>query len=117
MPETLARARFPARSSDQEADDQFAAGVGGWRDWTEHVIVCGFQTLGVRTVEQLHLAGARVVVVDDESVSDRHVRAVRSWGIPIVVRGGHLAQSLADAGIAGAEAVIVIESTDLKTLE
>ena len=117
MPETLARARFPARSSDQEADDQFAAGVGGWRDWTEHVIVCGLQTVGVRTVEQLHLAGARVVVLDDETVSERHARIVRDWGIPLVVRGGNLSESLFDAGIVGAEAVIVIEPTDLKTLE
>ena len=108
MPETLARARFPARSSDQEADDQFAAGVGGWRDWTEHVIVCGLQTVGVRTVEQLHLAGARVVVLDDETVSERHARIVRDWGIPLVVRGGNLSESLFDAGIVGAEAVIVI---------
>ena len=117
MPETLARAQFPARSSDQEADDQFAAGVGGWRDWTEHVIVCGLQTVGVRTVEQLHLAGARVVVLDDETVSERHARIVRDWGIPLVVRGGNLSESLFDAGIVGAEAVIVIEPTDLKTLE
>ena len=117
MPETLARDQFSARSSDQEADDQFAAGVGGWRDWTEHVIVCGLQTVGVRAVEQLHLAGARVVVLDDETVSERHARIVRDWGIPLVVRGGNLSESLFDAGIVGAEAVIVIEPTDLKTLE
>ncbi len=90
---------------------------GDWRALTGHVIVCGLQTVGVRTVEQLHLAGARVVVLDDESVSERHLRVVRDWGIPIVVRGASLSESLRDAGIAGAEAVIVIESTDLETLE
>lgn len=92
-------------------------GEGDWRALTGHVIVCGLQTVGVRTVEQLHLAGARVVVLDDETVSERHVRVVREWGIPIVVRGASLSESLRDAGISGAEAVIVIESTDLKTLE
>jgi hypothetical protein len=34
-----------------------------------------------------------------------------------VVRGVNLSESLLDAGIAGAEAVVVIESTDLRTLE
>ncbi len=81
------------------------------------MIVCGLETVGVRTVEQLHLAGARVVVLDDEAVSDRHMRTVRGWGIPIVARGLNLAGSLVDAGVGGAEAVIVIELTDLRTLE
>ena len=36
------------------------------RGWTDHVIVCGLNAVGLRTVEQLHLAGARVVVLDDE---------------------------------------------------
>jgi Trk K+ transport system NAD-binding subunit len=81
------------------------------------VIVCGLEPVGLRTVEQLHLAGSDVVVLDDEGVSDRHVRTVRSWGVPIVSRGASLPDSLFDAGLAGAEAVICIESTDLRTLE
>jgi Trk K+ transport system NAD-binding subunit len=117
MSEMLERDCVPAASSEPEANEQPAPGASDWRGWTGHVIVCGLQTVGVRTVEQLHLAGARVVVLDDEAVSERHVRTVQDWGIPIVVRGVKLAESLFDAGIAGAEAVIVIESTDLRTLE
>ena len=32
-----------------------------------HVIVCGLHGVGLRTVEQLHRSGVRVVVVDDGS--------------------------------------------------
>jgi Trk K+ transport system NAD-binding subunit len=117
MSETLERDRVSAQSGDEKTGSRPAAGVADWRGWTGHVIVCGLQTVGVRTVEQLHLAGARVVVLDDEAVSERHLRVVRDWGIPIVVRSVNLSESLFDAGIAGAEAVIVIESTDLRTLE
>jgi Trk K+ transport system NAD-binding subunit len=86
------------------------------RDWVGHVIVCGLNAVGLRTVEQLHLAGARVVVLDDEP-DERLARVVRGWGIPHLPRGAHLSQPLFDAGILGAAAVVCAESTDLRTLE
>jgi Trk K+ transport system NAD-binding subunit len=67
-------------------------------------------------VEQLQLAGARVVVLEDE-VDERFARVVRGWGIPQLPRGAHLSEPLYDAGIAGAAAVVCIESSDLRTLE
>jgi Trk K+ transport system NAD-binding subunit len=87
------------------------------RDWVGHVVVCGLNAVGLRTVEQLHLAGARVVVLDDEP-DDRLARVVRGWGIPHIPRGfHHLSEPLYDAGILGASAVVCAESTDLRTLE
>ncbi len=86
------------------------------RDWVGHVIVCGLNAVGLRTVEQLHLAGARVVVLDDEP-DGRLARIVRGWGIPHLPRGAHLSEPLFDAGILGASAVVCAESTDLRTLE
>jgi Trk K+ transport system NAD-binding subunit len=80
------------------------------------VIVCGLNAVGLRTVEQLHLAGARVVVLDD-APDERLVRIVRGWGIPQLPRGGHLSDPLYDAGILGASAVVCAEHTDLRTLE
>jgi Trk K+ transport system NAD-binding subunit len=116
MSEIFERDRIATDRSGPEAAEP-ATGAADCTHWTGHVIVCGLQTVGVRTVEQLHLAGARIVVVDDDAVSERHVRVIRDWGIPIVVRGMNLTESLFEAGVAGAEAVIVIESTDLRTLE
>jgi len=81
-----------------------------------HVIVCGLGAVALRTVEQLHLAGARVVVLDDDP-DERIVRVVRGWGIPHLPRGAHLSDPLYDAGILGASAVVCAESTDLRTLE
>jgi Trk K+ transport system NAD-binding subunit len=87
------------------------------REWLGHVIVCGLSAVGLRTVEQLHLAGARVVVLDDEP-DERLAQVVRGWGIPHLARGSHhLTEPLYDAGILGAAAVVCAERTDLRTLE
>jgi Trk K+ transport system NAD-binding subunit len=97
-------------------------GRGGAREqgspgsWVGHVIVCGLNDIGLRTVEQLHVAGARVVVLDD-AVDERFARLTRAWGIPILPRGAHLNEPLFEAGIDGAAAVVCTESTDLRTLE
>jgi Trk K+ transport system NAD-binding subunit len=86
------------------------------REWVGHVIVCGLQDIGLRTVEQLHLAGAQVVVLDD-SVDERFARLTRGWGVPTLLRGAHLSESFFEAGLAGAAAVVCAEATDLRTLE
>jgi Trk K+ transport system NAD-binding subunit len=85
-------------------------------DWHGHVIVCGLTDVGLRTVEQLHLAGAAVVVLDDDA-DERLGRVVRGWGIPHLPRGAHLTEPLFDAGLPGALAVVCAETTDLRTLE
>jgi Trk K+ transport system NAD-binding subunit len=89
---------------------------GQYRDWTGHVIVCGLNPVGLRTVEQLHLAGARVVVLDDEQ-DERLLRLLRGWEIPHLPRSAHLSDPLFAAGILGAAAVVCAELTDLRTLE
>lgn len=86
------------------------------RHWSGHVIVCGLHEVGLHTVEQLHLAGAAVVVLDEEP-DERFARIVRGWGIPHIARAAHLSEPLHAAGLAGAEAVVCIESSDLRTLE
>ena len=96
---------------------ELTSGAEPCQDWVGHVIVCGLNPVGLRTVEQLHLAGARVVVLDDEP-DERLARVVRGWGIPHIPRGSHhLADPLYDAGILGAAAVVCAERTDLRTLE
>jgi Trk K+ transport system NAD-binding subunit len=86
------------------------------RDWTGHVVVCGLGDVGLRTVEQLHSAGARVAVLDERR-DGRFARIVRAWEIPVIVREAHLAEPFFDAGIKGASAVICVEASDLRTLE
>jgi Trk K+ transport system NAD-binding subunit len=100
----------------RESTDTVAA-HSGCRHWTGHVIVCGLESVGLRAVQQLGVAGARVAVLDDETASTRRQRIVREWSVPLIERGANLADALFEAGIAGARAVICIESSDLRTLE
>src|SRR5581483_12427763 len=88
----------------------------GVEDWTGHVIVCGLDGVGLRTVEQLHLSGVRVAVVDDRP-DPRLTRIVRAWGVPQVLGSSRLAETLTAAGLAGAVAVVCVQSDDLHTLE
>lgn len=81
-----------------------------------HVVVCGLHGLGLRTVEQLHLAGIPVTVVDDEP-DPRLVRIVHGWGLPYLTGSSRLAETLVAAGIETARAVVCVESDDLHTLE
>jgi Trk K+ transport system NAD-binding subunit len=88
----------------------------GCADWTGHVIVCGLAGVGLRTVEQLHLAGVQVVVVD-ERPDVRLTPVVRAWGIPQVLGSSRVSQTLARAGLAGAAALVCVQDDDLHTLE
>ena len=55
-------------------------------------------------------------MVDDQP-DERLSRIVRGWGVPQIVGSPHLAETLAEAGIAGALAVICVLPDDLQTLE
>ncbi|WP_177319617.1 NAD(P)-binding protein [Actinoplanes philippinensis] len=81
-----------------------------------HIIVCGLDDVGLRTVEQLYLAGVRVVVVEDDADA-RLVRVVRGWGVPVVVGSPRLIETMDEAGLAGALAVVCVLADDLHTIE
>ena len=86
------------------------------REWEGHVIVCGLQGVGLRTVEQLHQAGVRVVVVDDEP-DPRLVRVVEGWEVPYIVGSPRISGVLEQAGLGAARAVVCAEGTEVQTLE
>ncbi|MEU4240769.1 NAD-binding protein [Actinoplanes sp. NPDC026619] len=81
-----------------------------------HIIVCGLDDVGLRTVEQLHHAGVQVVVVEDDA-DPRLVRVARGWGVPVVVGSPRLIETLDEAGLATAAAVICVLADDLHTIE
>jgi Trk K+ transport system NAD-binding subunit len=83
---------------------------------TGHVIVCGLDGLGMRTVEQLHLSGVAVVVVAEGAQTRRH-QALQRWGIPRIAGSTRDQATLAAAGLAGAVAVVCVQGDDLVTLE
>src|SRR5271156_2185808 len=87
----------------------------GWQNGG-HVIVCGLRGVGLRTVEQLHLSGASVVVIDDDP-DLRMAGIVEDWGIPRIHKNAYLGDGLAEAGLDRALAVICVETSEVATLE
>jgi Trk K+ transport system NAD-binding subunit len=91
--------------------------VGGeYAGWQGHVIVCGLHGVGLRIVELLHSSSVPTVVIDDDP-GPRLARTLIGWGIPHIAGSPRSAETLAGAGLAGAEAVICAQEDDLPTLE
>jgi Trk K+ transport system NAD-binding subunit len=102
-----------AEPVSHEPDAARSAASGSLRD---HVIVCGLKGVGFRTVEQLHLSGTQVVVIDDDAHS-RFSRVLEDWGIPHLQHSAFLGDALLEAGLEGALAVICSEEDEIHTLE
>ena len=81
-----------------------------------HVIVCGLQGVGLRAVEQFHLSGTEVVVIDDDA-DPRRWRTLDDWGVPHVRRHAHRGEGFDEAGLARAAAVVCVEVDEIHTLE
>jgi voltage-gated potassium channel Kch len=91
-------------------DRSEAAGMQG------HVIVCGLQGVGLRAVEQFHLSGTEVVVIDDDA-DPRRWRTLDDWGVPHVRRHAHRGEGFEEAGLARAASVVCVEVDEIHTLE
>ncbi len=72
--------------------------------------------MGLRTVEQLHLSGVSVVIVDDDP-DLRLAGIVEDWGIPRIHKSAHLGDGLTEAGLDRAQAVVCVETSEVTTLE
>ena len=81
-----------------------------------HVIVCGLQGVGLRAVEQFHLSGTQVVVIDDDA-DPRFWRTLNDWGVPHVRRHAHRGEGFEEAGLARAASVVCVEVDEIHTLE
>jgi Trk K+ transport system NAD-binding subunit/multidrug transporter EmrE-like cation transporter len=90
--------------------------ASGCEDWTGHVIVCGLEGVGLRTVEQLRSAGVRVAVVDDDP-SAPLAATIAAWGCALVPAGGGVEGQLRAAGLTGARAVVCTSDSDLRNVE
>ena len=80
-----------------------------------HVIICGLDGVGLRTVEQLHLAGVPVVAIDAKPDA-RLAAQLEDWGIPLIVGSAQLPKVLLEAGLMRADAVVCVEGGDLQSL-
>jgi voltage-gated potassium channel Kch len=85
-------------------------------DWSGHVIVCGLQGIGLRTVEQFYLSGTTVVVIDDDA-DPRFARVLQEWGVPHIRRSAHQGEGFSEARLDRAVAVVCLEMDEIRTLE
>ena len=81
-----------------------------------HVIVCGMQGVALRTVEQFHLSGTSVVVIDDDA-DPQFARTLRDWGVHHIARSAHRGEGFVEAGLEHASAVVCVEKDEIHTLE
>ncbi|WP_018638350.1 NAD-binding protein [Parafrankia elaeagni] len=82
---------------------------------TDHVIVCGLNSLGMSITEHLDAAGVRVVVVDDRGGPGLRRRLER-LGVTLVPEGAEHAESLREAGLDRALALVACGGSDLENL-
>lgn len=83
--------------------------------WRGHVVLCGLGGAGVRIVEGLLLAGARVVVVDNGPLTPFR-QALADQGVPVIFGDCTLIPTLEAAGVRGASAVIAMVNNDMVNL-
>ena len=81
-----------------------------------HVIVCGLDGVGLRIVEQLALSGVPTVVVD-ESPAPALAQMIAAWEVQLVTGPARTEETLTQAGLADAVAVICAQDDDLSALE
>ena len=72
--------------------------------------------MGLRIVEQLHASGTSVVIVDDDP-DPLLARVAEKLGVPHLHMSPRAAETLEEAGLAGATAVACVQRDDLRTLE
>ena len=86
-------------------------------DWSGHVIVCGLEGVGLRTVEQLRATGVAVVVVDDDPGGAAGGRWSRAGAVPTSPPRGSLEDELRGPGCPAARALVCTSASDLRNVE
>lgn len=88
----------------------------GSKQWRDHIIVCGLQTLGFRVAEQLRAAGLEVVVIDDQP-DPALVQQAQRLQIVLVQGDARDAATLTQTGLLKATALIACGKNDLYNLQ
>jgi voltage-gated potassium channel Kch len=81
-----------------------------------HYIVCGLSGIGIRIVQQLHLSGHEVVVIETDA-NNRYVTTARSMSIPVILADASFRATLQASNINTATAVLAVTGNDATNLE
>jgi hypothetical protein len=83
---------------------------------SDHVIVVGVGSVGLKVVEELLKRGERVVVIDAQA-GGRYLPAIRAKRVPTLIGDAKFERTLRDAGLPRARALISVTNDDLANLE
>ncbi|MEU0494813.1 NAD-binding protein [Mycobacterium sp. NPDC006124] len=86
------------------------------RDLTDHVVVVGLGSFGIRVVADLKAAGHDVVVVE-QSRDNRYLSSAAQLDVPVIFGDATLPQTLDSARIDDAVAVAVLTQDDMVNIE
>jgi Trk K+ transport system NAD-binding subunit len=83
---------------------------------SDHVLVVGMGSVGLKVVEELLERGERVTVIDND-VNGRFMPTIYALRVPTIIGDAKLERTLRDAGLADAKALISVTNDDLTNLE
>lgn len=81
-----------------------------------HYIVCGLSGIGIKIVQQLHLSGHEVVVIETDA-NNRFVTTARDMSIPVILADASFRATLQRSNIHTATSVLAVTSDDATNLE
>ncbi|MFY7797714.1 MAG: potassium channel family protein [Dolichospermum sp.] len=81
-----------------------------------HYIVCGLSGIGIKIVQQLHLSGHEVVVIETDA-NNRFVTTARDMSIPVILADASFRATLQRSNINTANSVLAVTSDDATNLE
>lgn len=83
---------------------------------SNHVLVVGMGSVGLKVVEELLERGERVTVIESD-VNGRFMPTIYALRIPTIIGDAKLERTLRDAGLLTAKALISVTNDDLTNLE
>jgi Trk K+ transport system NAD-binding subunit len=86
------------------------------RPVAEHVVVVGLGNVGTRVIQQLRALGVAVVAID-KAESARGAQLARDLGIPLVIGDAGREETLREASVQTARALVVLSTDDVVNLE
>ena len=93
-----------------------SAGRRRARQFTGHVIVVGLGSFGIRVAADLRQLGYDVAVVERDQ-SNRYLSTAADLGVPVIFGDATVRQTLDDARISSASAVVVLTQDDMVNVE
>ena len=92
------------------------AGLRRARHMRDHVVVIGFDSVGIRVVSDVTAAGYDVVVIEDDE-NNRFLPTAAELDVPVIFGDSTMRQTLESARVDQARGVAVVTDNDMENIE